>query len=94
MISVNKELRSVIGQQKADVKLNINPLSMKLQGIVEAAVQGGTANYEKVLLSVVERGGGGRSRGTRRGTRKEDLRSKKSKWKAREKRVEEGNKGK
>jgi hypothetical protein len=49
MISVNKELRSVIGRQKADVKLNINPLSMKLQGIVEAAVQGGTANYEKVL---------------------------------------------
>ncbi|XP_031549558.1 dedicator of cytokinesis protein 1-like [Actinia tenebrosa] len=50
MISVNKELRSVIGQQKADVKLNINPLSMKLQGIVEAAVQGGTANYEKAFL--------------------------------------------
>lgn len=51
MISANKELRSVIGQQKADVKLSINPLSMKLQGIVEAAVMGGTANYQKVLLA-------------------------------------------
>ncbi|KAK3743713.1 hypothetical protein QZH41_012379, partial [Actinostola sp. cb2023] len=50
MKSANKELRSVIGQQKADSKLNINPLSMKLQGIVEAAVMGGTANFEKVFL--------------------------------------------
>ena len=43
-----KQLRSLIGRHKTDVKLNINPLSMKLNGIIDAAVMGGISNYEKV----------------------------------------------
>ena len=42
-----KQLRSLIGRHKTDVKLNINPLSMKLNGIIDAAVMGGVSNYEK-----------------------------------------------
>jgi len=30
--------------------LNINPMSMKLNGILDAAVMGGVSNYEKVKM--------------------------------------------
>lgn len=48
MESVNKQLRALIGRHKVDANLNINPLSMKLGGIIDAAVMGGVSNYEKV----------------------------------------------
>ena len=48
MESTNKQLRAIIGRHKVDPNLNVNPLSMKLQGIIDAAVMGGVSNYEKV----------------------------------------------
>ncbi|XP_048584524.1 dedicator of cytokinesis protein 1 isoform X2 [Nematostella vectensis] len=50
MMSKNKELRSLIGMLKADPNLNVNPLTQNLQGTVDAAVMGGTSNYEKLFL--------------------------------------------
>lgn len=34
-----------------DASLPVNPLSMKLNGILDAAVMGGITNYEKVTVS-------------------------------------------
>lgn len=48
MDSTNKQLRALIARHHVDPNLNINPLSMKLGGIVDAAVMGGVSNYEKV----------------------------------------------
>ena len=48
MESTNKQLRAIIARHKVDPNLNVNPLSMKLQGIIDAAVMGGVSNYEKV----------------------------------------------
>ena len=50
MESTNKQLRSLIGRYKVDPNLNINPLSMKLGGIIDAAVMGGVSNFEKVSV--------------------------------------------
>lgn len=51
MESTNKQLRSLIGRYKVDPNLNINPLSMKLGGIIDAAVMGGVSNFEKAFLT-------------------------------------------
>ena len=48
MESTNKQLRALIARHNVDPNLNINPLSMKLGGIIDAAVMGGVSNYEKV----------------------------------------------
>ena len=40
----------MIGRYKADTKANINPLSMLLNGVIDAAVMGGISNYEKVSV--------------------------------------------
>lgn len=52
MESTNKQLRSLIGRYKVDPNLNINPLSMKLGGIIDAAVMGGVSNFEKVSNTI------------------------------------------
>ena len=52
MESTNKQLRSLIGRYKVDPNLNINPLSMKLGGIIDAAVMGGVSNFEKVSSKI------------------------------------------
>ena len=39
----------MIGRFKADTKANLNPLSMLLNGVIDAAVMGGISNYEKVI---------------------------------------------
>lgn len=52
MESANKQLRALIGKYKVDPNLNINPLSMKLGGIIDAAVNGGISNFEKVSNAV------------------------------------------
>lgn len=44
----NDKLKSMIRQHLDDPGLPINPLSMLLNGIVDPAVMGGFANYEKV----------------------------------------------
>lgn len=53
MKSTNASLRELIISYDADPNLPLHPLSMKLHGIVDAAVMGGIANYEKVLQIVL-----------------------------------------
>eukprot|EP00794_Sanderia_malayensis_P005649 gene5649-6345_t len=51
MKAKNKEIQSMIGRFKADKKANLNPLSMLLNGVIDAAVMGGISNYEKAFLN-------------------------------------------
>ena len=47
--SKNQELRSLIGQyQLQQLQSNINLLSMTLNGVIDAAVNGGIARYQEV----------------------------------------------
>lgn len=48
MESTNEKILTMINQYQADWTLPINPLSMLLNGIVDPAVMGGFAKYEKV----------------------------------------------
>jgi hypothetical protein len=50
MTSKLKELRTTLASYQADSppSLNINPLSMLLKGMIDAAVMGGFSNYQKV----------------------------------------------
>lgn len=49
MESTNEKILTMINQYQADWSLPINPLSMLLNGIVDPAVMGGFAKYEKVF---------------------------------------------
>lgn len=50
----NEKISSMVQRHLSDPNLPINPLSMLLNGIVDPAVMGGFANYEKVIkFSVV-----------------------------------------
>jgi len=51
MRSKNKEIQSMIGRYRADAKANLNPLSMLLNGVIDAAVMGGISNYEKAFFN-------------------------------------------
>lgn len=44
-----KEIQKVTSDIVADKSRNINPLSMLLKGVIDAAVMGGISNYEKVI---------------------------------------------
>ena len=46
--SKNKELGRIIARLSADKTQSINPLSMILNGVIDAAVMGGIAKYEEV----------------------------------------------
>ena len=46
--SKNKELDRIITNLSSDTTQSINPLSMILNGIIDAAVMGGIAKYEEV----------------------------------------------
>lgn len=48
MESTNEKILTMINQYQTDWSLPINPLSMLLNGIVDPAVMGGFAKYEKV----------------------------------------------
>ena len=48
MESKNNELDRVITRIQSDLTQSINPLSMILNGIIDAAVMGGIAKYEEV----------------------------------------------
>ncbi|XP_062520437.1 dedicator of cytokinesis protein 2-like [Corticium candelabrum] len=50
MTSKLLELRAILDQYQADATLNINPLSMLLKGMIDAAVMGGFSNYQKVFF--------------------------------------------
>lgn len=47
---MNKELRSLITQYTSDPRRSISPLSMRLQGVIEAAVNGGIAKYQEAFF--------------------------------------------
>ena len=51
MQNANKTLRDLIQEHRGNSPVALNPLSMKLNGIVDAAVMGGTAMYEKAFFS-------------------------------------------
>lgn len=48
MEATNTKIKDIVLQHRADSSLALNPLSMLLGGIVDAAVNGGIGNYEKV----------------------------------------------
>ena len=48
MQSKNQELKTLISRYKKNPQENINPMSMLLNGVIDAAVMGGIANYNKV----------------------------------------------
>ena len=50
MNSKNRDIQAMTGQYEADKSLNINPLSMLLNGVIDAAVMGGISNYEKIFF--------------------------------------------
>lgn len=56
MEAANKQVRALISKHQNDPTLNINPLSMKLGGMIDAVVMGGVSNYEKVWKRVTEIG--------------------------------------
>ena len=51
MQKVNEDLRSMILEHQDGRNPPLNPLSMKLNGIIDAAVMGGTANYERAFFT-------------------------------------------
>ena len=50
MESKNNELERVITRIQSDLTQSINPLSMILNGIIDAVVMGGIAKYEEVCI--------------------------------------------
>ncbi|PIO02707.1 hypothetical protein AB205_0168620 [Aquarana catesbeiana] len=51
MSATNEKILMLINQYQRDENLPINPLSMCLNGIVDPAVMGGFANYEKAFFT-------------------------------------------
>lgn len=51
MESTNKAIRDLVVAHKSDETLPINPLSMKINGIVDPAVMGGFSKYEEAFLT-------------------------------------------
>lgn len=51
MKSTNKVIRDLIIAHKNDETLPINPLSMKINGVVDPAVMGGFSKYEEAFLT-------------------------------------------
>lgn len=45
----NEKIRSLIDQHLGDPNLRVDPLGMVLHGVVDAAVNGGIANYKVVF---------------------------------------------
>ena len=55
--SVNQKLKSLIDQHRAEANLRVDPLGMVLNGVVDAAVNGGIANYRVNFLFHARNGG-------------------------------------
>ncbi|KXJ24494.1 Dedicator of cytokinesis protein 1 [Exaiptasia diaphana] len=47
----NQQIRSLISRLSTEPNQNINPLSMTLNGVIDAAVMGGTAKYQEAFFS-------------------------------------------
>ncbi|XP_034240436.1 dedicator of cytokinesis protein 1 isoform X3 [Thrips palmi] len=52
MEAANKSLQELVIAHHNEPNLPVNPLSMKLSGILDAAVMGGITNYEKAFFTV------------------------------------------
>ena len=50
MSSKNQELKTLISRYRKNPQQNINPLSMALNGVIDAAVMGGIQNYTKASI--------------------------------------------
>lgn len=50
MVNKNKELQDIIGAHAKDPSLNVNPLTMCLNGVIDAAVMGGTDKYREAFF--------------------------------------------
>ena len=46
LTSTSQKLKSLISQHQLDAGLRVDPLGMVLNGVVDAAVNGGIANYK------------------------------------------------
>lgn len=51
MLAVEKELRQLIALYSAEPKRNLNPFTMRLQGIIDANVQGGISKYQQAFFT-------------------------------------------
>ncbi|KAL0276946.1 UNVERIFIED_CONTAM: hypothetical protein PYX00_004401 [Menopon gallinae] len=51
MEAMNRELKQLTAVYNAEPKRNINPFSMRLQGIIDANVMGGIAKYQQAFFS-------------------------------------------
>lgn len=51
MQSVERELRYLINQYTVEPKRNLNPFTMRLQGIIDANVQGGISKYQQAFFT-------------------------------------------
>ncbi|CAG0919848.1 unnamed protein product [Notodromas monacha] len=51
LATTNKELKSLMAAYEEDPKKNLNPLTMRLTGIIDAAVMGGLPKYQEAFLS-------------------------------------------
>lgn len=51
MQNVENELRQMIALYTADQKRNLNPFTMRLQGIIDANVQGGISKYQQAFFT-------------------------------------------
>ncbi|XP_017786650.1 PREDICTED: dedicator of cytokinesis protein 3 isoform X2 [Nicrophorus vespilloides] len=51
MKSVDKELRQLIAIYSVDRRRNLNPFTMRLQGIIDANVQGGISKYQQAFFT-------------------------------------------
>ena len=48
--NIEKELRQLIESYSHDPKQNLNPFTMRLQGVIDANVQGGISKYQKAFF--------------------------------------------
>lgn len=51
MGNVGKELFELVAQYKTDPRRNINPFSMRLQGVIDANVMGGVSKYQEAFFT-------------------------------------------
>lgn len=51
MRNVENELRQLITLHSMDPKRNLNPFTMRLQGIIDANVQGGISKYQQAFFT-------------------------------------------
>lgn len=51
MENVRKELSDFIVQYKSDENKNLNPFTMRLQGVIDANVQGGISKYQEAFFT-------------------------------------------